>query len=129
MESDEFKFKSYELDGAGNEMLPLFVAEQILVKPFSLADGTGLLVRSVPDATTGEAIESQWFFTVDQTQWLVHNLQTCLDVLDESLQSKMSLIKACNRKNNQRKSGRNWLRYHEWTPPVAKESTWTTCTS
>ena len=88
MESDELKFKSYELDGAGCEMLPMLVAEQILVKPFSLADGTGLLVRSVPDETTGEAIESQWFFTVDQTQWLVRNLQTCLDVLDESLQSE-----------------------------------------
>ena len=72
------KFKSFEVDGAGQTAMPLTIADQILVKPIPQLDGAALLLRSKPDETTGEHTETQWYLTPDQAEWLSENLQNCL---------------------------------------------------
>lgn len=69
------RFKSYNVDGSGQNAMPLLRTDQLLVKAVPQPTGVALLMRSTPDATTGEPVESQWYLTEDQAKWLIDNLR------------------------------------------------------
>ena len=72
-------FKRFEADGSGQKVMPLLITDQILVKGIESPDGAALLLRSTPNAQTGEPVESQWYMTPDQTQWLMQHLRQVLN--------------------------------------------------
>ena len=54
------RFRRFEADGSGQQMMPLLIPDQILVKPVSNPDGLALLLRSTTNAQTGEPVSSQY---------------------------------------------------------------------
>ncbi len=73
------RFRRFEADGSGQQMMPLLITDQILVKPVSNPDGLALLLRSTPNAQTGEPVATQWYITPDHASWLAQHLQQALN--------------------------------------------------
>ena len=82
------RFKSYNVDGLGRNAMPLLRTDQLLVKAVPQPTGVALLMRSTPDATTGEPVESQWYLTEDQAKWLMSNLRNGLKDARQSRKSR-----------------------------------------
>ena len=72
------KFKNFETDGTGQKMMPLLITGQVLVKPVQQTGGVALLLRSTPNAETGQPVETQWHLTADQAVWLADHLRQAL---------------------------------------------------
>ena len=72
------RFKSYEVDGSDDNGMPLLRTDQILVMPLPNQPGVAPLMRSTPDAKTGEPVESQWYLSASQAEWLISNLRNGL---------------------------------------------------
>ena len=71
-------FKRFETDGSGQKMMPLLITDQILVKSIESPAGAALLLRSTPNNQTGSPVETQWYITTGQVEWLIQHLRQVL---------------------------------------------------
>ena len=77
-------FERFSIDGTEASMLRLVIAEQLFLKALpmqGLPHVVALRLESPVSETSGEKTVQQWALSRDQAEFLIRDLQKCIDSL------------------------------------------------